>query len=152
MKLRAIQDRAGEGQAKRAGDAWDIHQLLAHHNRTGEITRSIQQAPEALRDAVQAAARGVLVGPLNSRPRLAHGAGGPRPPPQPQRSSYSASSYSASSDAPARAAVGVDHEAIQVLEEAWHGTFSGSPGGPNVARNVARGKKKPPAIAPDLRF
>lgn len=76
MKLHAIQDRAGEGQAKRAGDAWDIHRLLAHHNRTGEITRSIQQAPEALRDAVQAAARGVLVDGSTRARAWVHGAGG----------------------------------------------------------------------------
>ena len=61
MKLHAIQDRSGDGQAKRAGDAWDIHQLLTHHNRAGEISRSLRSGPESLRDAVQVAVLRVLV-------------------------------------------------------------------------------------------
>lgn len=78
MKLHAIQDRAGEGQAKRAGDAWDIHQLLTHHNSAGEISRSFQAGPDALRDAVRIAARRVLVdGAARTRAWLRTG-GGPQ--------------------------------------------------------------------------
>ena len=61
MKLHAIQDRSGDGQAKRAGDAWDLHQLLSLHNRRGEISGALCTGPDSLRLAVQAAARRVLV-------------------------------------------------------------------------------------------
>jgi hypothetical protein len=61
MKLHAIQDRSGDGQAKRAGDAWDLHQLLSFHNRRGEISGALRTGPDPLRLAVQAAAQRVLV-------------------------------------------------------------------------------------------
>lgn len=61
MKLHAIQDRSGDSQAKRAGDAWDLHQLLTLHNRAGAIAATLRDAPEALRTAVQQAADTVLV-------------------------------------------------------------------------------------------
>lgn len=61
MKLHAIQDRSGDSQAKRAGDAWDLHQLLTRHNRAGAIAATLRDAPEALRAAVQQAADTVLV-------------------------------------------------------------------------------------------
>ena len=31
--MHAIQDRTGDSQAKRAGDGWDLHQLLTLHNQ-----------------------------------------------------------------------------------------------------------------------
>lgn len=61
MKLHAIQDRSGDGQAKRAGDAWDLHQLLSHHNRRGEISDALLAGPEPLCLAVHTAAQRVLV-------------------------------------------------------------------------------------------
>lgn len=61
MKLHAIQDRSGDGQAKRAGDAWDIHQLLSNHNRQRQISEALRAGPEPLRLAVHAAAQRVLV-------------------------------------------------------------------------------------------
>jgi hypothetical protein len=61
MKLHAIQDRAGDGQAKRAGDAWDLHQLLSQHNRRGQISDALRTGPEGLRLAVDTAAKRVLV-------------------------------------------------------------------------------------------
>lgn len=61
MKLHAIQDRTGDGQAKRAGDAWDLHQLLTVHNRTGAVSDALRAGPETLRQAVVEAARTVLV-------------------------------------------------------------------------------------------
>lgn len=61
MKLHAIQDRSGDGQAKRAGDAWDLHQLLSHHNSRGQISDALRAGPATLRLAVHAAAHRVLV-------------------------------------------------------------------------------------------
>ena len=61
IKLHAIQDRSGDGQAKRAGDAWDLHQLLSLHNRWGEISAALCGGPDSLRLAVRAAAQRVLV-------------------------------------------------------------------------------------------
>ena len=61
MKLHAIQDRSGASQAKRAGDAWDLHQLLTLHNRGGVIAAVLRDAPEALTMAVRQAADTVLV-------------------------------------------------------------------------------------------
>lgn len=61
MKLHAIQDRSGAGQAKRAGDAWDLHQLLSHHNRQGQISDTFRTGPEPLRLEVHRAAQRVLV-------------------------------------------------------------------------------------------
>jgi hypothetical protein len=61
MKLHAIQDRSGDSQAKRAGDAWDLHQLLALHNPAGAITTVLREAPVALRTAVLRATDIVLV-------------------------------------------------------------------------------------------
>lgn len=78
MKLHAIQDRSGEGQVKRAGDAWDIHQLLTHHNRGGEISRSLRSGPELLIEAVQVAVLRVLVeGAARTRAWLRTGGGPP---------------------------------------------------------------------------
>lgn len=78
MKLHAIQDRSGDGQDKRAGDAWDLHQLLTHHNRGGEISRSVRSGPAELRDAVQVAVRRVLIeGAARTRVWL-HSSGGPQ--------------------------------------------------------------------------
>ena len=61
MKLHAIQDRSGDSQAKRAGDAWDLHQLLTLHNRSGAIATVLREAPEALAEAVRQATDTVLV-------------------------------------------------------------------------------------------
>lgn len=61
MKLHAIQDRPGARQDKRAGDAWDIHQLLTHHNARGDVARSIELAPAPLRAAVHLAAQRILI-------------------------------------------------------------------------------------------
>lgn len=78
MKLHAIQDRSGDGQAKRAGDAWDIHQLLTHHNRTGGIGRSLRSGPPSLLGVVQPAVQRVLVdGATRTRAWLRSG-GGPQ--------------------------------------------------------------------------
>jgi hypothetical protein len=76
MKLHAIQDRSGDGQVKRAGDAWDIHQLLSHHNRNGQISDALRTGPEPLRLAVHAAAQRVLVdGAARARAWLRTGGG-----------------------------------------------------------------------------
>lgn len=76
MKLHAIQDRSGDGQAKRAGDAWDIHQLLSNHNRNGQITEALRTGPEPLRLAVYSAAQRVLVdGAARTRAWLRTGGG-----------------------------------------------------------------------------
>ena len=40
--MHAIQDRFGDSQAKRAGDAWDLHQLLTLHNQTGAIADALR--------------------------------------------------------------------------------------------------------------
>jgi predicted nucleotidyltransferase len=61
MKFHAIQDRSGDSQAKRAGDAWDLHQLLTLHNRTGALAAALREAPEELTAAVLQAAETVLV-------------------------------------------------------------------------------------------
>lgn len=61
MKLHAIQDRSGDSQAKRAGDAWDLHQLLTLHDRSGAIAATLRSAPEAVRVAVEQATDAVLV-------------------------------------------------------------------------------------------
>jgi hypothetical protein len=61
MKLHAIQDRSGEGQAKRAGDAWDIHQLLAIRNARGDISAAFLHGPEPLRREVATATQRILV-------------------------------------------------------------------------------------------
>ncbi len=61
MKLHAIQDRSGDSQAKRAGDAWDLHQLLTLHNPTGALAAALREAPEELTAAVLQAAETVLV-------------------------------------------------------------------------------------------
>ena len=61
MKLHAIQDRSGDSQVKRAGDAWDLHQLLTLHNRTGAIADAVRDAPEVLAAAVLQATDTVLV-------------------------------------------------------------------------------------------
>ena len=50
--MHAIQDRSGDSQAKRAGDAWDLHQLLTLHNRAGATADALRDAPEALGAAV----------------------------------------------------------------------------------------------------
>jgi hypothetical protein len=62
MKLHAIQDRSGDSQAKRAGDAWDLHQLLTLHNPSGAIAAALREAPDALAAAVALATDTVLVG------------------------------------------------------------------------------------------
>ena len=59
--MHAIQDRSGDSQAKPAGDAWDLHQLLTPHRRTGAIADALRDAPEALGAAVLQAADTVLV-------------------------------------------------------------------------------------------
>jgi len=61
MKLHAIQDRSGDSQAKRAGDAWDLHQLLSLHDRSGAIAATLRRAPEAVRASVEQATDTVLV-------------------------------------------------------------------------------------------
>ena len=61
MKLHAIQDRSGDSQAKRADDAWDLHQLLTLHNRAGAISAALRDAPAVLTTAVRQAADVVLV-------------------------------------------------------------------------------------------
>lgn len=61
MKLHAIQDRSGDSQAKRAGDAWDLHQLLTLHDRAGAISAALRTAPAALTTAVRQATDVVLV-------------------------------------------------------------------------------------------
>jgi predicted nucleotidyltransferase len=61
MKLHAIQDRSGDSQAKRAGDAWDLHQLLTLHNRSGAVAAALREAPDALSAAVLLATDTVLV-------------------------------------------------------------------------------------------
>jgi pyruvate/2-oxoacid:ferredoxin oxidoreductase beta subunit len=61
VKLHAIQDRSGNGQAQRAGDAWDLHQLLTLHSRTGAIATALREAPDALTVAVRQATDVVLV-------------------------------------------------------------------------------------------
>ncbi|MHB8450871.1 MAG: hypothetical protein ACYDAQ_10555 [Mycobacteriales bacterium] len=61
MKLHAIQDRSDESQVKRAGDAWDLHQLLSHHNRNGQISAALCTGPEMLRLAARNATERVLV-------------------------------------------------------------------------------------------
>jgi hypothetical protein len=61
MKLHAIQDRSGASQAKRAGDAWDLHQLLTLHNRAGAIAAALRDGPEVLAAAARQATDTVLV-------------------------------------------------------------------------------------------
>jgi hypothetical protein len=61
MKLHAIQGRSGDSQAKRAGDAWDLHQLLRLHNRSGAVAAALREAPDALSAAVLLATDTVLV-------------------------------------------------------------------------------------------
>jgi len=61
MKLHAIQDRSADSQAKRAGDAWDLHQLLSVHNRSGGVADSLLAAPDALQTTVERATQTVLV-------------------------------------------------------------------------------------------
>ena len=46
--MHAIQDRFGDSQAKRAGDAWDLHELLTLHNQTGAIADALRDAPGVL--------------------------------------------------------------------------------------------------------
>ena len=57
----AIQDWSGDSQAKRAGDAWDLHQLLTLRNQTGAIADALRDAPEVLAAAELQAADTVLV-------------------------------------------------------------------------------------------
>ena len=69
--LDAIQDRSGDSQAKRAGDAWDLHQLLTLHNQTGAIADALRDTPEVLAAAELQAADTVLVaGATRTRPWL----------------------------------------------------------------------------------
>ncbi len=58
MKLHAIQDRSGDSKAKRAGDAWDLHQPLTLHNRSGAVAAALREAPDALSAAVLLATHG----------------------------------------------------------------------------------------------
>ena len=59
--MHAIQDRFGDSQAKRAGDAWDLHQLLTLHHQTGAIADALRDAPGLLGAAVLQPADTVLV-------------------------------------------------------------------------------------------
>jgi hypothetical protein len=61
MKLHAAQDRSGEGQSKRAGDAWDVHQLLATRNAQGHVSAALRIGPEPLRREVATATQRILV-------------------------------------------------------------------------------------------
>lgn len=62
MKLHAIQDRsAGAGLHKRAGDAWDLYQLLIERDQDSEIREGFAGATPPLRRLVAQAAERILI-------------------------------------------------------------------------------------------
>lgn len=76
MKLHAIQDRSGAQQDKRAGDAWDLHQLLTVHNARGQIAADLLRGPAVLREAVAFAVDTVLLAGADRTRSWLRGLGG----------------------------------------------------------------------------